>query len=128
MGGQWLRRRGEKEQKRIGDDSLEKTVSGRYRGREAKRGFWRASDVNLKALTVLGRQGTDRYQRPSHGGKQKNIKMRVILPRVNWWIGLNEKNKMVKFFFIRRSLYVSDCQRISGTPDSTGSQKVTTTG
>lgn len=38
MGGQWLRRRGEKEQKGIGDDRLEKTVSGRYREREAKRG------------------------------------------------------------------------------------------
>ncbi|EGI63161.1 hypothetical protein G5I_08469 [Acromyrmex echinatior] len=52
MGEQWLRRRGEKEQKGIGDDRLEKTVSGRYRGREAKRGYWRASDINLKALQV----------------------------------------------------------------------------
>ncbi|KYN34738.1 hypothetical protein ALC56_11227 [Trachymyrmex septentrionalis] len=30
MGGQWLRRRGEKEQKGIGDDRLEKTVSGSF--------------------------------------------------------------------------------------------------
>lgn len=55
MGGQWLRRRGEKEQKGVGDDSLERIVSGRHRGREAKRGFWRASDVKLKALAVPGK-------------------------------------------------------------------------
>ncbi|KYN18916.1 hypothetical protein ALC57_08759 [Trachymyrmex cornetzi] len=58
MAEQWLQRRGEKEQKGIGDDRLEKTVSGRYRGREAKRGYWRASGINLKALQVA-REETD---------------------------------------------------------------------
>jgi len=74
MGGQWLRRRGEKEQKGIGDDRLEKTVSGRYRGREAKRGYWRTSDINLKTLQVA-REETDNKGYPTvkkKKGKEKN--------------------------------------------------------
>ncbi|KYN06891.1 hypothetical protein ALC62_02126 [Cyphomyrmex costatus] len=81
MGGQWLRRRGEKEQKGIGDDRLEKTVSGRYRGREVKRGYWRASDINLKALQVA-REKTDIKGYPtdkrncSQAGRQRAARAR----------------------------------------------------
>lgn len=107
-----------------GDDSLERTVSGGYRGREAKRRFRRAGDINLKALTVRVGQGRDRCQRPSHGGTRKkkgrNIKNACNTPasKLADWTERREIKRLNIFFppHPSRRYAPRDC-RISGAPE-----------
>lgn len=89
---------GRKRAKRDRDDSLERTVNGSCRGRETKRGSRRARDVNLKSSDSTGLPGEGPKAIGEKGEKKRqNIKMRVILLRVNSWIGPNGRHEI--FFF-----------------------------